>query len=463
MKLMRLPIIFIFFIYASSLWGQKGYDLTIEIKHVQGQELYLGYHFGNQKYLKDTAFVEGDRARFTGKEPLKPGIYFVYNPKTYFEFVVSEQEFKLVTDTVDFLGNLEIEGSRENKVFKEFHTSMRKSQEDLAELNEQFKSAGSSEDSLKIKKQIQGVGENLEELKQRIIQRNPDLYFTKVLLAMEKPAIPDEIGLGLEEQEMKKAQFEYYRDHYFDLIDFSSEDLLRTPVVHPKIMEYLDRLVNPHPDSIIAAVDDLLDRTVGNEPFFRYLLVTLTSKYERSNVMGHDAIFVHLAEKYYLKGQASWIDNETKQKFNERVQELKPTLIGEHAPFLNLMDTSLNSVTFDDLRSDYTVLYFYDPDCGHCKTKTPALHREYEELKSLGAEVWAVNIQTDVEKWKNFIKTNNLKWINLSDPFVRINFRKEYNINSTPKIFILDRDKKIIARKIGVKQVKEVITLDYLF
>jgi hypothetical protein len=78
----------------------------------------------------------------------------------------------------------------------------------------------------------------------------------------------------------------------------------------------------------------------------------------------------------------------------------------------------------------------------------------------MGAEVLAVNIQTDVDKWKKYIQDQQLDWINLADPYVRSNFRKDYNINSTPKVFVLDKEKRIIARKIGVEQVKEIIEID---
>jgi len=277
---------------------------------------------------------------------------------------------------------------------------------------------------------------------------------------MEKPEIPEEVGKELAEEEKQLAQFEYYRDHFFDHIDFGSEDLLRTPVVHPKIMEYMDKLINPNPDSLKIAAETLIEKTKANEAFFRYLLVTLTSKYERSNIMGQDAVFVHLAEKYYLSGEADWITDETRDKFAKRVEEIKPTLIGKAAPPFILMDTLQSRFALYDLDSKYTVLYFYDPDCGHCRKKTPVLHDMYYDLKALGAEVLAINIQTDVDEWKNYIEKNGLSWINLADPFVRSNFRKEYNINSTPKVFILDADKKVLAKKIGVEQVKEIIELE---
>ena len=72
-------------------------------------------------------------------------------------------------------------------------------------------------------------------------------------------------------------------------------------------------------------------------------------------------------------------------------------------------------------------------------------------------EALGVCATTDLEKWKKFVNEKSLDWINVADPFYRSNFRKEYNIVSFPTIYILDRDKKIIGKRIGVEQLDEFI------
>ena len=79
--------------------------------------------------------------------------------------------------------------------------------------------------------------------------------------------------------------------------------------------------------------------------------------------MGIDKVFVHLAENYYLKGKADWVDNELLSKMRKRANEIKPILIGKPAPPLQVLDTSLNTFDIKSLDAKFTVLYFYDPDC----------------------------------------------------------------------------------------------------
>ena len=64
---------------------------------------------------------------------------------------------------------------------------------------------------------------------------------------------------------------------------------------------------------------------------------------------------------------------------------------------------------------------------------------------------------TDIPKWKGFIKEFELDWLNYADPHLRSNFRVQYNVRTTPVIYILDKDKKIIAKKLDVEQLEGFI------
>jgi hypothetical protein len=60
-------------------------------------------------------------------------------------------------------------------------------------------------------------------------------------------------------------------------------------------------------------------------------------------------------------------------------------------------------------------------------------------------------------KWKNYLMDKNLPWINVGNNKANIDFRDAYDINSSPKIFILDRNKKIILKNIGIEEVEDFL------
>jgi peroxiredoxin len=127
------------------------------------------------------------------------------------------------------------------------------------------------------------------------------------------------------------------------------------------------------------------------------------------------------------------------------------------APRMNLLDTAMQPFSLNQLNEKYLIYFFYDPDCGHCKKKTPILKEAYPDLKKAGAEVIAICTITDTDKWKNFIKEQKLDWLNLGDPLYQNNFRMEYNVRTTPQLYVLNQERRIIAKKIDVEQVLDFI------
>jgi peroxiredoxin len=435
----------------------KGYNIKVKITGIEDSVCYLGYHYGDQKYLQDTATVEKDGwVNFVGKKTLPTGVYFIYTPnKVFFEIIVKEPQFTLETNVENFITSMKVKGSPENLIFNDFQRFMMKNQKKADDLSKRMEKAKENKDSVELlRKEIAAINQEVKDFKTSLLKKHPETFTARLIHIMDRPEVPeapkDANGVPLD----SLFAYKYYRNHFFDQIDFASSDILRTPVFHGRLMEYFDKLIAQHPDSIAKAADVILTKAAQDKDVFRYVLVKLTHKYETSKIMGMDAVFVHLAENYYLKGKADWADEELLGKFRERVKELKPTLIGKKAPGMILMDTLFSQVSLYNIPAKYTVLYFYDPDCGHCKKKTPMLKDIYFKLKPKGVEVAAICTVTDIKKWKKYVKDNELEWLNLADPYYKSNFREQYSIKSTPVILILNEKKEIIARRIDVEDIE---------
>lgn len=438
---------------------EEGHHITIQIKHMKDTVAYLGYHFGDQKFVTDTARVEADGTmHFSGQDQLSDGIFFVYSSSVYFELIANDQTFTIVTDTADFIRHMQVTGSRENEIFNRFQRFMADKQAESKILTDQIQALDPQQNEAQVtalREQILEIRDEIEAFQLKLSEENKGTFTSRLLMAMQKPKLEEQ---GSEHESVdKNQQFNYYKEHYFDHFDLSDPGLLRTPLYQPKLDEYLENLTYKHPDSIKASCDYLLSMAEPNKETFRYVLVKLTNKYETSKIMGMEEIFVYLAESYYLQGKAYWADDDLIEKFNSRVQELKPNLIGNIAPEIVLVDSMMKPVTLSSLNNRFIILYFFDPDCGHCKKTTPVLSRLYNDIKSMDVEVFAACTVADVDKWKNYIRTHKLNWINGIDPYYRSNFRADYDIKSTPMIYILNKDKEIIAKRLGVEQIKDFI------
>jgi len=168
-----------------------------------------------------------------------------------------------------------------------------------------------------------------------------------------------------------------------------------------------------------------------------------------------------------------WMDNDKAMEVCDKASKQEPLLIGKKAPRIILPDTTeINWIDLYEVEADYTILYFWRPDCGHCKTETPKMKEFYDEYKEKGIEVYSVNTSLKNEEWKKFIKDNDLNWINVSDnpevnknalKYIRggkttlesLNFRTTYDIFSTPQLYVLDKDKVIIAKKLDTEGMRK--------
>src|SRR5581483_12266432 len=125
-----------------------------------------------------------------------------------------------------------------------------------------------------------------------------------------------------------------------------------------------------------------------------------------------------MAKKYYSPQQTPWVSAKQLQNMVERANQLDPILIGKKCPEVALPDTANVIRSLMAVRARYTVLYFWDYDCGFCQKETPKLVKWYDSIKGEGIEVYAVETnENEVAKWKDYIKKNKLDWINVSDIF----------------------------------------------
>jgi thiol-disulfide isomerase/thioredoxin len=222
---------------------------------------------------------------------------------------------------------------------------------------------------------------------------------------------------------------------------------------------------------------------------FKFCVDYITNTSAKSNIMGMDKAYFLMVDRYYCKTNpatgksfAHWMKDD---KLDELCKENKIkmlTMMGVVPPNISLRDTTdVNWKNFYDLKSEYTILYFWDPECGHCKKVTPKLQELYsKKLKARNVEVFAVGKATgdDFEKWKKFIRDNNLEFINVGmtkklyeeaqkdalsliqskkTTLEALNYHDTYDIYATPKIIVLDKDKKIVAKQLTISQLEDFL------
>jgi hypothetical protein len=438
--------------------NSSGFSIKGTMRGLKNTEVYLAHYFGStQQVIKDTAIVDDQgNFHFQGTEELPLGLYLISFQKTKFlDFIIGNSNFSFETDTLDAVASMQVIGSPENEAFYKFQGEM-------------MKQYGLLRNPSLAPAQVNSLRQEIKRYQDAWIQQNKNLFVSKLIKATFDPEIPAfkrVVKTKKDSADLYQYQYAYYKRHYFDNIDLNDDRFIRTPFLQRKIDKFFEDLVVQESDSISKEADILL-KPIQNADVRKYVIYKIASTYENHNVVGTDAAFVHMAEKYYLGEPALW-DTSTVRRMKERVQVLKPLLIGKRIPNMFLTDPQGKLIQLHNTGGNYTVMFLYDPDCSHCKEESPKLLAQQAYFKSKGIQVFAASIVREMDLWKKFIAEFKIQsWINGIDIHKNVktgkeeyftDFRNTFDVYSTPIVYILDKNKRIIGKRIPVDKIQEFI------
>ena len=450
----------------ASLAGQlkNGYEIDVTIHGLKDSSIYLAFHYGDKQYIKDTVKLDDTgRCKIAGKETLPQGIYMIVLPgRKYFEILISDDQFfNIDCSYSDFFGTLKFTGSDENSAFVTYQKKWMKMQQEASAIAKRVQSNKQNSDSLRILTLKQKAAENNMKLylKNVIRDNNGNLLATlvKALLPIEVPEMKIPLITSNPDSLKWIWNYNYNKDHFFDNIDLTDERLLRTPILFARLEAFFTNVVIQAPDSINREIDKLIKKCERDHKVFQFVAVYLFNHFRESQIMGQDAVLVKLADDIYLSGKADWVSKEFKDDLKKQIDLIRPNLIGKKARDLVMDSYKGIFVSLYDVEKDFIILYFWEPDCGHCKEATPKLKAYYDKPRDYSLEVFAVCTTADKAKWTKYIEDNKITWINGWDPTRSSHFDYYYNVQSTPVVYILDKNKKIIAKKLAVEEISPFI------
>jgi peroxiredoxin len=433
-----------------------GHDIRFKVNGYKDSTCIIAHYYGDNQYIpKDTAkFDSKGNLQFKGKKELPEGVYLLVLPKNkYVEFLVGEQFQSLEFDSNDAIGTMKIKEGKENVVFYDYQRLMAYKNKEASPIRQALGKTKNPDSTASLKKKLEAIDKEVKVFREKLFRENPGSLAVKLFKAAQDPEVPEAPILSNGRKD-SLFQFRYYKAHYFDNMDLDDDRMMRTPLFHNKLEQFITKMTLQIPDSINHSADFVLAKAKSKE-IFKYVVWWVTNHYEKSQIMGMDAVFVHMAKNYYLNGKAYWVDSATVNKIRERAKILEPILIGKKAPNMFLTDSAGKLITLDGFKSKATILYFWDPNCGHCQKETPKLHEFWEKYKQKGVGVYAVSIDRKPDDWKKYVREKGLKWTNVWDSYVATDFKNIYDIYSTPVIYILDENKRILAKRIGAEQLPD--------
>ena len=476
MKIHSLLVLFFVFVNSNLALAQAKKTIPASQIEFQSPEYvnkmyYLASHYGKYQTLLDSVkgTSEGKLVFKKGQKYVE-GIYMLVTPdkKIELEFMMdSDQKFAIqLTNPTDKI--VTINNSTLNQDFNAFNSFFKTKMEGIKALEKNLADKKNQQDSAVVIQDLKKIQGEINLYKNNYIQTNPANTLA-LLFRMSQP-IDNFLNKPAEEKLATKTDsIAYLKKHFFDGIDFKDNRLLRNPFLENRITTYFNSFVPVTPEAVTAEINQILNQTdLPNGDVFKYLSLHFIDLYAEPKIMGMDRVFINIYNTYFKNKEYPWLQLKQKEFFKFKVASIKDNLVGDKGRNLFMLTQDQKRIDLYDIKAKYTVIAFWDPTCGHCATEIPKMHQLYEtEWKQKGVVVFAINNNTnEMVKWKEFIEKEKLSdWTNVYPaPVVTGNYTKEdvdfqtlYNVRQTPVIYLLDQDKKIIAKKVGPENYTKII------
>ena len=249
--------------------------------------------------------------------------------------------------------------------------------------------------------------------------------------------------------------------HFWDGIESFDGPTDENPILAAQLDFYFDKLVAPLPDSITLEINRLVEKTESNANLRDFILWHLLEKYRHPEYLGQDQVFVWLYDQYFSQLEISDMNETNLAMIRDKAKRLRRLALFNLAPDFKIND----SLNLHSVESEYTVVFFYDHDCDVCQQEMRDMDSVCVAHPEITVLAMDMNIDGAADSSGGFaIRTKGngdfkspIQHRRITNPSELIALSDAYDIETTPLIYVLDKDKHIIAKKIRAKQIPLVL------
>lgn len=408
-------------------------------------KLYFGQYWQGRSYAIDSVIPTNGKAVFIRDKQPDAGEYFVYSKSGLLVSLLLDKGQNNIHISVDPSDTKlrKISGSDDTKLLWKYR--------DLSQKAEALKKTLAQKPNKEEADELNRLQSDISQL----IAKHPGTWFASYAKGDTPITLPYPAPRNADEFYTNKH---YGRIHYFDNIDLTDPRLWRSSYLISTINVYMSTWIDQIPDSLATAASELVAKTKDNDVCFKEMLSYLTNVSFKSNSMGNENVWAKLYEDYILGNNIPWITLEQRKELSRKYEAVKMNRIGMTAQSLQLETMDGKPINTGEINADFLILYFYDHDCHHCQETIPKAHDIYNAYKDKGVQMVTVDINNDKEKAKNFIEKHNLNdWISCIDMYYQSKFWLYYDTTSVPSVYIIDKNKKIVAKGLDNESIKQFL------
>jgi thiol-disulfide isomerase/thioredoxin len=137
------------------------------------------------------------------------------------------------------------------------------------------------------------------------------------------------------------------------------------------------------------------------------------------------------------------------QDLHRRIEIARKVAIGALAPEIKLPNPEGVTTELSSFRGKIVLIDFWASWCGPCRKENPHVVEVYKKYHDKGFEIFGVSLDRDGNNWKKAIQDDGLIWTHVSDLlYWKSEPAKAYGVNAIPCTFLIDKEGKIIGKKL---------------
>ncbi len=253
------------------------------------------------------------------------------------------------------------------------------------------------------------------------------------------------------------------KNEFWKDMDFSDASLIHSYVYPDRIEDYMRNIASKEKSEsdpkigFYNAVDVIAQKVMegGNDEVLEFALYTMAEGFYAS---GMEDLSVYVVDNYFY-GDACG-DAEISELFKMKADGIRKLQIGQVPPSFARKSDKGQMVDLSKIAKDnkYTLVLFWASFCHKCEREIPTIKQAYSQYHNKGFEVVAVSVDTDLGEWKDGISTHGTTWPNVcSGKSWRGPIAEDYRVTSTPVMYLLDSDQRIVAKPKNALEVSQFL------
>ena len=426
-------------------------EITIAVKNAPSGSATLNTLEGEKvTFVKNVNSNGQGEFSFSGDNLLTGFYRLALSSSGWVDFIYDGKKVSLRTDAVNISDSMKVVESESNKLYYEF-VRLNKAYKNKTELLHLILARYPKDDPY-----YRTTQDRLTELQNEYTEfvnvtsrKDPRSFIARYIRSAQLPVL--DVSIPVDEQ------LNYLKSHALDMVNFNDAELINSDCFTSKTIEYLTYYRNPQlPKALLekefmSAVDTILNKARVNILVYQHITEYLIDGFRK---FGFDLVIDYILENYVIKDDLC-LDEELESSIDRRILQAQKLKVGSIVSNILLPDENGDEINLGKIAKDKILIVFYASWCPHCRDLMPQLAGLYSKKKT-DIEILAVSMDSTLADWKSYITDNNFSWLNVCDTAGwNGQAAQDYYIYATPAMFLVDKERKIIAKPRSVEELKK--------